>query len=406
MPKRKIAQIVLVVIVMIFSASVFPLQLVDDRGPFGLIDREGKIVVPPIYDHIGFFSMEGLAPVVLNGKAGYINPKGEIAVPIQFDSAGNFVRGLALVKMNGMLGYIDASGAFVIQPTLHSALWDDGANNSVRFFSEIGLAAAAEAGKWGYIDRGGHWAIPPQFDSAFPFSSLGYARVFLHGKGGIINPRGEIVLPIAFDLRGDVSENGLVPVQVESKVGYVRLDGQFAIYPRYVRAWAFGDDSPSELAQACDEDYCGFINSIGDFVGKFSRSEVDWFGVEPKYHDGGVVVRSPKTFKFGYGNIYGDIVIKPLFDAPFSFLGSDVAFVKKDGLRGYVNKKGEFSVLSLGTSSNGECMNRDVLERFEVDSKYGYKNLCGEVVIIPRFSWTDGFDQFGLARIRMSNSGR
>jgi hypothetical protein len=64
------------------------------------------MVVPAVYDEIGPFS-EGLAPVEVNGKWGFIDTKGNMVIPAVYDSAGSFSEGLAQVKVNGKWGYID-----------------------------------------------------------------------------------------------------------------------------------------------------------------------------------------------------------------------------------------------------------------------------------------------------------
>jgi hypothetical protein len=67
------------------------------------------MVIQPIYDFADDFT-DGLARVQRNGKYGYINPKGEAAIPLVYDDARNFSEGLASVKQNGKWGFIDPKG--------------------------------------------------------------------------------------------------------------------------------------------------------------------------------------------------------------------------------------------------------------------------------------------------------
>lgn len=48
-----------------------------DGIKYGYVDKMGKVVIPPKYDKVGTFDSNGLAPVKLYGKEGYINTKGE-----------------------------------------------------------------------------------------------------------------------------------------------------------------------------------------------------------------------------------------------------------------------------------------------------------------------------------------
>jgi hypothetical protein len=80
----------------------------------------GMETVPPVYDFANDFHEE-LAAVntggrakllggVTGGKWGYIDTTGKIAIPLQFDTAGNFYKGRARVSQNGRDFFIDRNG--------------------------------------------------------------------------------------------------------------------------------------------------------------------------------------------------------------------------------------------------------------------------------------------------------
>jgi hypothetical protein len=50
----------------------------------------GKVIVEPTYD-AGSDFREGYAIVMMGRKRGYINEKGEVAIPLQFDDASQFL---------------------------------------------------------------------------------------------------------------------------------------------------------------------------------------------------------------------------------------------------------------------------------------------------------------------------
>ena len=127
---------------------------------------------------------EGLAGVKVENKWGFIDTKGKMVIPPQFDEAGKFSEGLAAVFSECRWGYIDKTGAFVIKPQFKFA----------SEFSE-GLAAVdpqpSKEGpcplgkshdKLAYINRAGELVINAQFDLAFKFIK-GVARVV------VVNPK-------------------------------------------------------------------------------------------------------------------------------------------------------------------------------------------------------------------------
>jgi hypothetical protein len=67
------------------------LAAVVEQGKGGIIDKTGKFVFPPLakYEELGPLQA-GLAPFKNNGKWGYVNAKGTIAIPAQYEEAGPF----------------------------------------------------------------------------------------------------------------------------------------------------------------------------------------------------------------------------------------------------------------------------------------------------------------------------
>ncbi len=84
-------------------------------GPWGLIDRTGRMRMAPKYNKVGLFS-EGLALVRVDFKWGYIDRTGKRVIAAKFSTAEPFSHGIARVSLKGRVGYIDRSGAFVTGP--------------------------------------------------------------------------------------------------------------------------------------------------------------------------------------------------------------------------------------------------------------------------------------------------
>ena len=55
-------------------------------GQKGLFDKNGKVLVPCIYDGFGDFYDNGKAIVSKDGKCGIIDNTGKLIIPCQYDS--------------------------------------------------------------------------------------------------------------------------------------------------------------------------------------------------------------------------------------------------------------------------------------------------------------------------------
>ena len=91
-------------------------------------------------------------------KHGLIDKNGSVCVPAVYDEVGAVSEGLISVSNGKLWGYVDKSGKDVIALKFKYA----------RPFSE-GLAAAFDGKAWGFIDKQGSWVLKPQYKGAQDF---------------------------------------------------------------------------------------------------------------------------------------------------------------------------------------------------------------------------------------------
>src|SRR5215467_1020167 len=125
------------------------------------MDNTGSVVIEPTYDEVYPFS-NGLAPVELDGRWGYVDKTGVVVVPIHYDIGHMFSEGLASVKFDGKWGYIDTAGRFAIPAVFDSALPFCGGIAAVETFRQIrktssGCRGSVYRGKRGMIDHSGNY---------------------------------------------------------------------------------------------------------------------------------------------------------------------------------------------------------------------------------------------------------
>ena len=160
---------------------------------FGLLDKNGSEIVPFEYDQIGDFS-DSLAMIVRENKYGYINTKGEIVIPIQFDFKveallfGKFNQGYAKFHLMEKFGIIDAKGEKVFP-----AIFQD-----IGKYRAEGFTAVKKRGKWGYSNPSLNLVIPYQFDYCLSFNhKVGIVKK--DNQWGIIKENGKYLLDAKYD---------------------------------------------------------------------------------------------------------------------------------------------------------------------------------------------------------------
>jgi len=143
------------------TEALVDLIAAEKEGKWGYADKTGNLVIAYQYDDASDFS-NGLGVVVDGDWYGAIDATGETIVPFKYDYLGDFSDGLSLFSKNrnGLLGFIDIKGNEAIP-----AIWNMGLG-----FSE-GMAAVGikDNGdyKWGFIDTTGSLVIKPQYDAVY-----------------------------------------------------------------------------------------------------------------------------------------------------------------------------------------------------------------------------------------------
>jgi hypothetical protein len=165
---------------------------VEVNGRWGFIDKQGKIAIEPQFGEPSSFH-DGMAAVRVGEKSsppryGFINESGAFVIEPQFSTAWQFSEGLARVQVErGGMAFIDKTGAvvFAVPEGRRAGEFSDGLVN-------VRLGTRPPNEKWGYVDRTGKWAIEPRFQRAEPFYK-GLAQVIIENKFAYINQSGRYV---------------------------------------------------------------------------------------------------------------------------------------------------------------------------------------------------------------------
>jgi hypothetical protein len=183
----------------------------------------------------------------------------------------------------------------------------------------------------------------------------------------------------------------LLDVRVGGKIGYIDRAGKLVINPQYDAAFEFTEGLAAVCIGLCDQEHWqGY---------RFIKGSLDTELLE-------------QTFKYGYIDETGKMVVNPMFESAESFseglagvcVGSGCYYQspydkkpKGEGKWGFIDKTGTLVVLpQFGSVS----MFHEGVAAVSVGDKWGYIDKTGKFVINPQYDTAGQFDA-GIAQVSL-----
>ena len=311
--------------------------MVRKNKKWGLIDENGKVILPYQYDDMNFIqnSDKKLYYVAqYQQKFGYVNKRAEFVVPVNYDKIRAYREERLAVKKGNYWGYTDENGHEIIPCKFRMA----------SDFNE-GLAAVSEKGKWGFIDVNGNYAIAATFSKASNFSE-GLAWVQLNnGKMVFIDKGGNVVIDLDLNNASDF-KNGLASAFIREKGwGVIDSASNWVIKPK--KQWLnIGEFNEFGLTKIrLKKGAYALINRKGEILTKNSYDEIS------KFSEGFAVVRrkgiSEKGAKmnsaFGLIDTNGKETVKAAYQK-MGPVKNGLAMFCSQGNYGYLNPQGKIKI--------------------------------------------------------------
>ena len=359
---------------------------VSRNGKYGYINKSGKIEIDYLFDEADPFE-DGFALVKVNGKASVINRDGEMLVEPKFDDVSiphdNRILFLDSVKY----GYMDTRGNIIIPAQFEIA----------NDFSGGMAIAGKEEDELGIIDRKGQWVLPPKYTSVF-IQPNGLIRVEENDQFGLLNRLGDAVIPVTYDAIGKFS-SGLVLVAKNEKFGYADVSGRLVIPLLYDfdLQTIYRNEFNKGFAEVKEKGKSALIDSTGNKVISFQYEDLICY-------DPAAPIAARKKNKWGFIDMENKILVPFKYDQ-LSYFSEDLAVVKSGKFFGAIDRKGATAVPAkwdfitafknsvavvkkdngFGLISNSatilvDCAYEkyqwvtDIVIRFERNGRYGYFN--------------------------------
>lgn len=208
----------------------------------GVIDRNGKTVVPPQYDNIRM-PEQADEPIVIvkdsedGERYGLSDQTGKLLLEARYYWIGRFSEGLALYSadplrkygeknLHARFGYLDMQGNTVIAPQFADAF---------DFSAGVAWAQHPDNSDWLLIDRTGKtlMRLPYAYQNIDNFDTSNLAIAKKNHLFGLINKRGESVLAAEYDWVYWQNKEQFYLLQKDDKFGAANAQGKAVIAPEF-----------------------------------------------------------------------------------------------------------------------------------------------------------------------------
>ncbi|WP_291860963.1 WG repeat-containing protein [Marinilabilia sp.] len=163
------------------------LYRVMESGQIGVVQKDGRVVVPCRFDQVWTPNKDNYIRVLLNMKTGLYHLQKGIILPAEYDQIWEFEDGLAKVMKDRKFGFVNKDGLMVV-PCEFQHVWAP-RNGRIKVIKD---------GLTGFFATNGQIIVPPIYQDIQAFQN-NRARVIRDGNMGFIDEQGNEVIPAIYD---------------------------------------------------------------------------------------------------------------------------------------------------------------------------------------------------------------
>lgn len=332
MKKINLTAIILLFTIQAFSQTYLVQVKPKGSAEWGYANEKGEMIIPARFGNSLPFSEDGFAPIYdpAIGRYYFINTKGEkLKTAVTYCNLHNnmgygvegFSNGLAAVKVNGKWGYLNKSGKMAIYPKYKEANKFSG-----------GFSTVKRDGKYFIIDTlSNESEIHENVQQIKKFQCGKAPFENKDGLMGFINTKGEVVVLPKYKSVGYFVKDIAWVKNKESEVGFINSAGEEIIRPQFSLVNNF--DEENMFARVKNDIEWFYVSNTGEIFN--AGIDITSLG---NFSNG--LAKAEKKGKFGFINTSGKWAIEPQFEGSRDFKNGFAA-VKINGFWGLINTKGE-----------------------------------------------------------------
>lgn len=354
----------------------------EDVNARGVLNEQLELIVPYVLNNVNSFSKNGYAAcVVQNGFYGLIDKNGKTVLPFLYDFLGNENEGLVYAMLNRKFGVVDLLG----NPVVPFGSIGDIDNGSKNYFGSIFRKGFMEArsptdNKRGIINSKGKWVIEPKYTKITYVDTnktfIVAIRPSLQQNNllyGLVDINGKELLPAKYDYLDELGNHFRFGVgsnedtkdykdpnaKKEILYGLIDKTGKQIIPAQFYGLNLTNDKDVIEVTKAYVDAQGNFLGDKKGLINVKGQELIPIAKYDPFIYDAARLVGIPKddnrlkypfyieglmnialNGKWGAVNKNDKVVVSFEYDFISTFLDG-YAVAKKDGVVMYIDKTGK-----------------------------------------------------------------
>lgn len=325
---------------------------VEKDGKYGLINFEGKEVLPCDYDEIT--ALKGVTNNLLvkkDGKVGLVNEKGQTIVNTEYKDIKTLKEGYKneyiIVNDNNQYGIISTTGTVIIEPK-----YED-----VKYLNNSEMFAIKDAGVWKLINKDNQILIDGGYDNIIEAKGENVV-VEKGGKYGVVTTKNEEKIPVEYEqikytfsiyyIAKTGGKYGIINLNNEQVKNFNYINMDYVEKGDFIQA----DVSDTETVifdNNLSEKINGIVSEINQekgYIKVYTNNEYKYYNFKFEEKKSSDILTSNNLFlskkdgKYGYVNKEGKVIVDYIYEDGTEQNSCGFAAVKKDGVWGSINKVG------------------------------------------------------------------
>ena len=340
----------------ICAQNYYPVKV---EQKWGLMNTQGKLVIPAKYEVISSPQNFGYSLMQSNGKIGIMNPSGSVLLAAKFEEVKILSKNFFLVTQLGVQKIINSKGEKIL---------DYPKNEQVSVINERFLRFSKN-GLWGIVNDTGQIIIPPQYEQIELLDNQLFKTTKNH-QFGLVNLAGMVILPPSAD-EINLWNNQLIFFAKGVIWGAINFTGDSVIPPKYSNYKVI---NPTLIKLERFGESWLFNTQLQQIV--TVQSKQDFLPFSSEY------VLSKRTNQFGLLDYLGQEILPNQFDEIQSF--SATAFRVRNGWKWGIINKNQALVLDYDLDFIAPARKERAL--IKKGNFFGLIDENGNILIPPEYS--------------------